>query len=195
MRTAVAVGLTTPHERAADRVLATLLPVAERCVSAGWSLWLRAWPARQASDAWVLLAALLERAPRLGVGVVASFPPATRVSDVEDLLVIDNLSGGRVELAFAPDAAPEAIAEVVTALRGEALSRPDADGIQRSFRLTPRAARGTVPTWRLEGDDARCAILVGDGPAGGTSLRVVDVGPRPSVAEVERLVQRAQTQA
>jgi hypothetical protein len=54
-------------------------------------------------------------------------------------------------------------------------------------------------TWRLESDEARRAVLVahdGPGPAAGTlSVRVVDVGPRPSVAEVERLVERAETQA
>jgi hypothetical protein len=205
MTNAVAIGVTTPQDKAADRTLATLRPIADRCAAARWTLWLRAWPAGQASDAWVLLAALLEKAPRLRAGVVASFPAATRVSDVEDLLVVDNLSGGRLDLAFAPDAAPEAMAEVVLALRGEALSRRDAERVERSFVLTPGPARGVIGTWlplvpappstrmawRLQSDESQQALLVGADaprPGDGRAVRIVDLGPRPSLDAVESLM-------
>ena len=182
-QTALGVGLTIPHERAAGRALATLVPVAERCATAGRRLWLRAWPSGQAADAWVLLAALLEKVPLLQAGVMASFPFTTRVADIEDLLGIDNLSGGRVELAFAPDAEAEAVTEVVAALRGEALTRSDPAGTPRAFPLTPRPARGAIATWtarpgagwRLHGER-------------GEELHIVDAGPRPSLADVERVV-------
>jgi hypothetical protein len=220
MRVALAIGLTMPHEKAADRALATALSVAERCVAAGASLWLRAWAAGKASDAWVLLAALLERAPRLTAGVVAAFPAPTRVSDIEDLLVVDNLAGGRVELAFAPDAGPEAITEVCAALRGDALSRPDPGGTARSFMLTPRPARGAIPTWvPLTGPSMPPGALMAwqltsgaggqspavvvraesfgrtaaaDGAAAADTYPVIDLGPRPSIDDVDRVLRRAE---
>ena len=206
MTTAVAIGITTAYDKAADRALVTLLPVAERCATAGWTLWLRAWPVRQASDVWVLLAALLEKVPRLRAGVVAGFPPATRVSDIEDLLVVDNLSGGRLEVAFAPDATPEAMAEVVAALRGEALSRPDPERVARNFVLTPGPARGVIATWvplapappatrmawRLQSDPSQQSVLVDADaaatPSRGAAKRIVDLGPRPAVDAVDRLM-------
>jgi hypothetical protein len=182
-RTAVGVGLAIPHERAADRVLAMLVPVAERCAAAGRALWMRAWPSGQAADVWVLLAALMEKVPALRAGVVASFPASTRVADIEDLLVIDNLSGGRVDLAFAPDAEAEAVREVIAALRGEALSRPDPGGTPRAFPLTPRPARGAIATWTpRQGSVWR---LAGEG---GEDLHILDAGPGPSVADIDRLM-------
>lgn len=188
MRTAIAVGLTSPHDKAAHKIFATLLPIAERCVAAGSSLWLRAWPARTASDAWIVVTALLQRVPTLTAGVVATFPDATRVSDIEDLLVIDNQSDGRVELAFAPDASQEAIAEVCAALRGEELSRTDPEGTPRTFKTTPVPSHGSIPTFVA-------------GAASGTwrhvtdprqQVQVIDAGPTPSVEDVERLLRQAQ---
>ena len=163
----------------------------------------------------------MQRVPRLAVGIVARFPPATRVSDVEDLLVLDNLSGGRVEFALAPDAEPEAIVGVCTALRGEALTRLDPVGTPRSFTLTPRPARRTITTWRPlsgaawptnarrawrlepETDGGPQALLVSveslmqssavtRSPSSPPSLRVIDAGPRPSVEDLERLVRRVE---
>lgn len=190
MRAALAVGLTMPPGRDAGRVVATLGPVAERCAAAGWRLWLRAWPSGAAADAWVVLAALLQRVPGLTAGVVASFPPATRVSDIEDLLVLDNLSGGRVELAFAPDASPEAVDEVRAALRGEALRRADAAGTSRDFLLTPRPARGTLATWGPLPAGTPAAVATAAAAPGGDApaIRVVDAGAAPSVADAERLM-------
>jgi hypothetical protein len=206
MRTALGIGLTTPHDKAADRMLATLVPLADRCVAASWSLWLRAWPSGVASDVWVLLSALLERFPKLSAGVVASFPAATRVSDIEDLLVVDNLCNGRLELAVAPDAAPDAVTEVLTALRGEPLRRPDPAGTLREFLLTPRAARGAIATWvptgaamawRLDGPGgAQEAVLVPAAsftPQTSQALQVIDAGALPSVEAVEKLIARGWT--
>lgn len=220
MRAVLGIGLTTPHAMAADRMLATLVPLADRCAGAGWSLWLRAWPSRAAGDAWVVLAALMQRIPRLTAGIVAAFPAATRVSDIEDLLVLDNLSGGRLEVVLAPDAEQEAIGEVCAALRGEALTRLDPGGTPRTFTITPRPARGTITTWvplaaaslpgsrmawRLETGDARPAGLVSvesfmqpaatREPRPPRMLPVVDAGPSPSVRDVERLVRYEQETA
>jgi hypothetical protein len=211
MRIAVGIGLITPHDRAADRVLANLLPVAEHCVESGLGLWLRAWPSGTAADVWVLLSALLERAPRLSAGVIAQFPALTRVSDIEDLLVVDNLSNGRIELAIAPDAEAEGIQEVVAGLGGQALSRPDPEGKLHQFTVTPRPVRGAIPTWLLltgapsskgavtswylQADEAQRASLtaldsIGKAPtlpSASLSLLIVDAGPRCSVDDIRRL--------
>jgi hypothetical protein len=188
MRIAIAVGLTSPHDKAADKVFATLLPIAERCVAAGASLWLRAWPARTASDAWIVVAALLQRVPKLTAGVVATFPDATRVSDIEDLLVIDNQSDGRVELAFTPDTSQEAITEVCAALRGEALTRLDPEGVPQPFKTTPVPSHGSIPTF-VAGTSAGAWRHVTDATQ---QVQVLDAGPRPSVEDVERLLRQAQ---
>jgi hypothetical protein len=150
MRLALGAGLLSPLAMQALPLVEKLEPIAANCVERGWGLWLRLWPESKTPDPWIVLSALCGRHPGISLGLIAGLPAATRIADLEDLAVLNNLSDGRVDFAIEAGTGPDAIDEALKSLQGKSLQRTDGEGIVREFKITPSMACKTVTAWAPE---------------------------------------------
>lgn len=101
----------------------------------------------------IAAAALAVATRRIALRAVLSLPLHNPIRVAEEWSLVDNLSGGRTGIAFAPGDLREV--ETVRRLwRGEAERVPDGEGRPIDIRIHPQPIQGALPLWLTDGRTA-----------------------------------------
>ena len=125
----------------------------------------------------IAAAALAVVTHRIGLRAFLSLPLHNPIRVAEEWSLVDNLSGGRTGIAFAPGDLQEV--ETVRRLwRGEAERVPDGEGRPIDIRIHPQPIQADLPLWLT---DARTATALG------ANLLVTVVTPLEDLERLEAI--------